>query len=236
MSQEIIRKGTVEDNMKNLILLAVQGAGKGTLAKALKEKYGYIHISMGDILRERASVGDDFGNQIKNMIDNGIFVPNDIIFEAVEYKISQPECEKGYILDGFPRNLEQAEGYDKLLYKLNKDIGIVINLTIPEELLKQRIIGRRMCKDCGAIYNIYGDTMKPKIDGVCDKCNGVLYQRDDDNEEAMKTRIDTYFKVTAPVIDYYKAKGILYEVSSVDINNTIKSVEDILKSLGDTVD
>ena len=93
-----------------------------------------------------------------------------------------------------------------------------------------------MCKDCGAIYNIYGDTMKPKIDGVCDKCNGVLYQRDDDNEEAMKTRIDTYFKVTAPVIDYYKAKGILYEVSSVDINNTIKSVEDILKSLGDTVD
>lgn len=222
--------------MKNLILLAVQGAGKGTLAKALKEKYGYAHISMGDILRERASVGDELGNKIKEMIDNGIFVPNDIIYEAVEYKISQPECDNGYILDGFPRNLEQAEGYDKILSKIGKDIGIVINLTIPNELLKQRIIGRRMCKDCGAIYNIYSDTMKPQKDGICDKCNGQLYQRADDNEEAMKTRVDTYFKVTEPVIDYYKQKGIIYEIDSTDKNKTLKDIEDLLKSLGDKLD
>lgn len=222
--------------MRNLILLAVQGAGKGTLAKALKEKYGYAHISMGDILRERASVGDDLGNKIKDMIDNGIFVPNDIIYQAVEYKINQPECDNGYILDGFPRNLEQAEGYDKILSKLGKDIGIVINLTIPNELLKQRIIGRRMCKDCGAIYNIYSDTMKPQKEGICDKCNGQLYQRADDNEEAMKTRVETYFKVTEPVIDYYKQKGIIYEIDSTDKNKTLKDIEDLLKSLGDKLD
>ena len=122
--------------MKNIIFLAVQGAGKGTFAKKLKEKYGYAHISTGDILRERATVEDELGKKIKDLIDNGIFVPNDIIYEAIEYRITQPDCENGYILDGFPRNLEQAEGYDKLLEKLNKDLGVVINITIDNELLK----------------------------------------------------------------------------------------------------
>lgn len=222
--------------MKNLILLAVQGAGKGTLAKSLKEKYGYEHISMGDILRERASVGDALGMKIKNLIDNGIFVSNDIIFEAIEYKISQPECANGYILDGFPRNLEQAEGYSKILEKLNKDIGVVINMTIPEGLLINRIIGRRMCRDCGAIHNIYSERLRPLKEGICNKCGGTLYQRDDDNEEAMKTRVETYFKVTAPVVDYYKENGILYEVDSSDMDQTLKSVEEILKKLGDRID
>ncbi len=215
--------------MKNLILLAVQGAGKGTLAKILSEKYGYAHISMGDILRERAQVNDELGKSIKNMIDNGIFVPNETIFEAIEYKITSPECANGYILDGFPRNIEQARGYDELLKKLNKDLGIVINLTIPEELLTQRIIGRRMCKDCGAIYNIYSAEMKPKKEGVCDKCGGELYQRDDDNPEAMKTRVETYFKVTAPIIDYYKEKNVLYEVDSTNSDNTVAQVEKLIK-------
>ena len=162
--------------MKNLILLAVQGAGKGTLAKALKEKYGYEHISTGDLLRERSAVGDELGMKIKNLIDNGIFVSNDIIFEAIEYKISQPECANGYILDGFPRNIEQAEGYSKILEKLNKDLGIVINMTIPESLLINRIIGRRMCKDCGAIHNIYSEQLRPLKEGICNKCGGTLYQ------------------------------------------------------------
>ena len=222
--------------MKNLILLAVQGAGKGTLAKSLKEKYGYEHISTGDLLRERSAVGDELGMKIKSLIDNGIFVSNDIIFEAIEYKISQPECANGYILDGFPRNIEQAEGYSKILEKLNKDLGVVINMTIPESLLINRIIGRRMCKDCGAIYNIYSDKLKPLKEGICNKCGGSLYQRDDDNEEAMRTRVDTYFKVTAPIIDYYKEKGNLYEVDSSDMDETLKSVEEILKKLGDKID
>ena len=214
--------------MKNIILLAVQGAGKGTLAKKLSEKYGYVHVSMGDILRERSQVNDELGQSIKNMIDNGIFVPNETIFEAIEYKITSPECKNGYILDGFPRNIEQARGYDELLKKLNMDLGLVINLTIPEELLEQRILGRRMCKDCGAIYNIYSTELKPKTDGVCDKCGGELYQRDDDNPEAMKTRVDTYFKVTAPIIDYYKEKNNMYEIDSTNFEESMKEVEKLI--------
>ena len=217
--------------MKNIVFLAVQGAGKGTFAKKLVEKYGYAHISTGDILRERSAVGDELGNKIKDMIDNGIFVPDDIIFEAVEYKITQPECEKGYILDGFPRNLEQAKGYDKILEKVGKDLGVVINLTIPNELLKQRIIGRRMCKDCGAIYNIYNADFAPKVEGICDKCGGELYQRADDNEESMNTRVKTYFEVTEPIIDYYKEKGVLKTVdSSKEVEDVFKEIENILGS------
>lgn len=216
--------------MKNIILLAVQGAGKGSLAKVLVEKYGYAHISTGDILRERASVGDELGNEIKDMMESGKLVSNDILFQALEYKINTPECENGYILDGFPRNMEQALGYDEMLEKLNKDLGIVLNLTLPEEMLYQRIVGRRMCKECGAIYNIYSDSekLKPRVEGKCNTCNGDLYQRADDNEEAMKTRIETYYKVTAPLIDYYKEKGILYEIDSTDLNESVKSVEKII--------
>ncbi len=222
--------------MKNLILLAVQGAGKGTLAKALVEKYGYAHISTGDILRERASVGDDLGKEIKEMIDNGIFAPNEIIFEAMEYKITQKECENGYILDGFPRNLEQAKGYDEMLKRLNKDIGIVINMTIDNDLLLERILSRRVCKDCNAIYNLNNDKMRPKVENVCDKCGGEVYQRADDNEEAFNKRVKNYFDVTAPIIDLYKEKGILYEVDSSEADKTLKEVEGILKSLGEDID
>lgn len=217
--------------MKNIIFLAVQGAGKGTFAKLLKEKYGYTHISTGDILRERAQVGDELGNEIKNLIDNGIFVSNDIIYQAIEYKITQPECENGYILDGFPRNLEQAKGYDQILEKLGKKLGVVINLVIPDEILKNRIIGRRICKDCGAIYNIYDEALKPRVEGKCDKCNGEIYQRADDNEESMKKRVDTYFEVTEPIIDYYKQQGVLKTVdSNRKIEETFNEIIEILES------
>lgn len=217
--------------MKNIIFLAVQGAGKGTFAKLLKEKYGYAHISTGDILRERASVGDELGTEIKNLIDNGIFVPDDIIYQAIEYKITQPECENGYILDGFPRNIEQAKGYDKILEKLGKELGVVINLVIPDEILKNRIIGRRICKDCGAIYNIYDESLQPKVEGICDKCNGEIYQRADDNEESMNKRVETYFKVTEPIIDYYKQQGVLKTVNSNrKIEETFNEIIEILES------
>lgn len=214
--------------MKNIVLLAVQGAGKGTLAKELCRKYGYTHISTGDLLRERSKENDELGLQIKNLIDNGKFVSDDIILESIKDKITSIECKNGYILDGYPRNLEQAKAYDELLKELNMDIGVVINLTIPQEALYKRITGRRMCKDCGAIYNIYNEQMKPKHDNICDKCNGELYQRADDNEESMKVRIDTYYKVTAPLIDYYKEKNNLYEVDSMDFDKTVESVERII--------
>ncbi len=214
--------------MKNIVLLAVQGAGKGTLAKELCRKYGYTHISTGDLLRERSKENDELGLQIKNLIDNGKFVSDGIILESIKDKITSNECKNGYILDGYPRNLEQAKAYDELLKELNMDIGVVINLTIPQEALYKRITGRRMCKDCGAIYNIYNEQMKPKHDNICDKCNGELYQRADDNEESMKVRIDTYYKVTAPLVDYYKEKNNLYEVDSMDFDKTVESVERII--------
>lgn len=214
--------------MKNIILLAIQGAGKGTLAKELSRKYGYVHISTGDLLRERSKISDTLGLQIKNLIDNGNFVSDEIILESIKSKITSEECSKGYILDGYPRNLEQAKAYDELLKELKMDLGVVINLTIPEEALYNRITGRRMCKNCGAIYNIYNENMKPTKENICDKCNGELYQRDDDNEESMKVRIDTYYKVTAPLIDYYKEKNNLYEVDSLDFEKTVESVEKII--------
>jgi len=219
--------------MRNLILLAVQGAGKGTLAKALKEKYGYVHISTGDILRERSKIDDELGREIKSKIDNGIFVSDKIIFQAISEKISSPECKNGYIMDGCPRNLEQAKMYDEMVENLGIDGGIALNLVVDDSILVKRITGRRMCKDCGEIYNIYSDTLKPKQDNVCDKCGGSLYQRDDDNEAALKTRVETYYKVTAPVIDYYKEKGNLYEVNSENSEDTLKEVEKILKDLGE---
>ena len=219
--------------MKNLILLAVQGAGKGTLAKGLKEKYGYAHISTGDILRERSQKDDELGREIKSLIDKGLFVSNEIIFQAISEKISSPECANGYIMDGCPRNLEQAKMYDEMCEKLGIDGGIAINLVVDDSILIERITGRRMCKDCGAIYNIYSEELKPKTENVCDKCGGPLYQRDDDNEEALKTRVDTYYKVTAPVVDYYKEKGVLYEVDSQNASEALAQVEKILKDLGE---
>lgn len=217
--------------MENIIFLAVQGAGKGTFAKILKEKYGYAHISTGDILRERAAVDDELGKEIKNKIDNGIFVSNDIIYEAIEYRITQEDCKNGYILDGFPRNLEQAQGYDKILEKLGKKLGVVINLTISDKVLKERIIGRRICKDCGAIYNIYIEESKSKQAGICDKCGSELYQRADDNEESMNIRIKTYYEVTTPIIEFYKQKGVLKVVDSGQgIEKTFSEIEKILKS------
>jgi adenylate kinase len=220
--------------MKNLILLAVQGAGKGTLAKKLKEKYGYAHISTGDILREKVASGDELGNEIKEIMNRGELVSDEIIFKALGQKLSSDDCKNGFIMDGCPRNLEQAKLYDEMVEKLGIDGGIAINMTIDNDLLLQRMTGRRMCKGCGAIYNIYNEKLKPKKEGICDSCGGELYQRDDDSdEEAIKTRVDTYYKVTAPVIDYYREKGKLYEVDSTDAEETLKAVEEILNNLGD---
>jgi len=215
--------------MKNLILLAVQGAGKGTLAKLLCDKYGYVNISMGEVMRKARNDGTERARIIAEYQDKGVLVPFEITLELLKERISQPDCENGYILDGFPRDLQQAEAYDKILNELGKDIGYVLNLTIPNELIMERIAGRRTCRDCGKIYNIYTESLKPLVENVCDDCNGNLYQRSDDTEEAIKTRVDTYFTVTTPLIDYYKKKGILYEVPAINLEDELKLVEKILK-------
>jgi adenylate kinase len=205
--------------MRNLILLAVQGAGKGTLAKKLKEKYGYVHISTGDILRERAAIDDELGKQIKSMIDNGQFVPNDIIFEAVEYKITQPECANGYILDGFPRNLEQAEALDKIA-----NVDLVIHLVLPKEEAVNRLLNRLTCSDCGFI------TRKDAVSSnVCPVCNGKLVTRSDDTLESIEKRFTIFETVTYPLLEKYKKQGVRVEtIESTDKDVALNAVLKVL--------
>jgi len=230
--QETIRKGTVEeDNMKNLILIAAPGAGKGTLSKDLLSKYDYVHISTGDLLREQVAKGDELGKKIHEMQMSGGLVTSEIVYQALEKKLNSPECNNGYILDGFPRNIEQAKEYDKMLERLNREIGLVIVLDIPKEMLIERITGRYMCKECGAIYNIFSEQMKPSIEGKCDKCNAELYQRKDDNLESFETRYQTYLDSTTPLIDFYKEKGVLHIVDgSKGHLYTLEQVEKLLNN------
>ena len=214
--------------MKNIILLAVQGAGKGTLAKGLIEKYGYAHISTGDLLRERASKDDELGREIKNLIDNGIFAPNDIIFKAIEDKITSPDCSNGYILDGFPRTIAQAQALDEILKELNIKLDAVINIDVDFNVLVDRIIGRRVCPKCGASFHIVNQP--PKKEGICDACGSVLVQRKDDTKETVVTRLDVYTNQTKPLLDYYTNQGLIKNVCGLGDIDVIFS--NIKKSLG----
>ena len=212
--------------MKNLILIAAPGAGKGTLSNDLLAKYDYVHISTGDLLREQVAKGDELGKKIQEYQVAGKLVPSEIVYEALEKKLNDPACENGYILDGFPRNLDQAKEYDKILERLKRDLGIVIVLDIPKEDLIKRITGRFTCKDCGEIHNIYSEELKPVKEGICNKCGGELTQRKDDNLESFEVRYQTYLESTAPLIDYYKEKGVLHVIdSSKGHTNTLKQAE-----------
>lgn len=223
--------------MRNLILLAAPGAGKGTLAKELKEKYNYVHISTGDLLRERVLKDDELGREIANMQKEGLLVTDEIVYKLLEDRLMEDDCKKGYILDGFPRNVKQAEKYDKIVKKINGDLGIVIVLDIAKEELASRITGRRLCKECGAIYNMNNPKLTPKVEGTCDKCGGELYQRSDDNLESLETRYNTYVEKTQPLIDFYSAKGNLYTVdSNKGSEYTFEQVTELLKTLGDKLD
>lgn len=223
--------------MRNLILLAAPGAGKGTLAKELKEKYNYVHISTGDLLRERVLKDDELGREIANMQKEGLLVTDEIVYKLLEDRLMEDDCRKGYILDGFPRNVKQAEKYDEIVKKINGDLGIVIVLDIAKEELASRITGRRLCKECGAIYNMNNPKLTPKVEGTCDKCGGELYQRSDDNLESLETRYNTYVEKTQPLIDFYSAKGNLYTVdSNKGSEYTFEQVTELLKTLGDKLD
>ncbi len=215
--------------MRNLILIAAPGAGKGTLSNDLLAKYPYVHVSTGDLLREQVARGDKLGKEIEKVQKSGGLVSNDIVYKALENKLSDKSCDEGYILDGFPRNLEQAKEYENILKRLNKDLGLVVVLDIPYEMLSKRITGRRMCKECGTIYNIYSEGMIPQKENVCDHCGGELYQRVDDNLESFDKRYQTYLESTKPLIDYYKEKGVLEVVdASGDHLYTLEQVEKLL--------
>lgn len=200
--------------MKNIIFIAPPAAGKGTQSKLVSKKYNIPHISTGDLLRNVINSGSELGKNIKAEIDKGYFVSDEIILELLKTRLNQDDCNAGYILDGFPRNLNQAKEYDNLLESLNKDVGYVILLDLDKEIAKKRIVGRLSCKNCGSVYNEYINEAMPKNKGICDKCNIELSRRSDDNEETFEERYNTYLKETEPLINYYQNKGCLYRVNS----------------------
>lgn len=214
--------------MKNIIFIAPPAAGKGTMSEVLMQKYGYKHISTGDILRSMAKSEDEFGENLTKLLSSGELVPDEIVYEALKRRLSMNDLDNGFILDGFPRNILQAREYDKILASINKDLGVVIYLDTPRDILEKRIVGRRICTKCGATYNVLTGVNTPKQENVCDKCNERLYQRDDDNLESFNTRYETFLQKTYPLLDYYEEKKVLYRVTSVDVDNTISEIEAII--------
>lgn len=206
-----------------LVLLGAPGAGKGTQAKKLIEKYGIPQISTGDILRKAVADGTNLGKEAKSYMDKGELVPDSVVIGLVKERISQDDCKKGYILDGFPRNIAQAETLDTVLAGMNAPLGLALSVDVEKDDLMKRLTGRRTCKSCQQMYNVHFSA--PKQEGVCDKCSGELYQRDDDKEETINNRLDVYEKATAPLIDYYGKKGILKSVSGVG------SIDDIFNKV-----
>lgn len=210
-----------------LVLLGAPGAGKGTQAKKLIEKYGIPQISTGDLLRAAVAAGTALGKEAKSYMDKGELVPDKVVLGMVEERLKQDDCKKGYILDGFPRNTAQAEALDKMLAALNMSLTAALSVDVPFDDLMKRLTGRRTCKSCGQMYNIY--FKPPAKEGVCDKCSGELFQRDDDKEETIKKRLDVYNAQTAPLIDYYGKKGILKTVQGTgNIDDIFKNVCDVL--------
>ena len=197
---------------KNIILMGPPGAGKGTLAKQLIT-LGYVHISTGDMFREAIKAGTELGKLADSYIKHGDLVPDQVTIGLVKERLSQDDCAKGFLLDGFPRTLPQAEALEVLTKEIARPIDAVINLDCEQKELVRRISGRRVCKNCGAPYHI--DTMKPKVEGVCDICGGPLYQRNDDNEDALKVRLNHYVNETKPLLDFYEERGLLTSFDSL---------------------
>lgn len=215
--------------MKNIILIAAPAAGKGTEAVRIKEEFNIPHISTGDLLRFAVNKGDKRGKEIDELISNGKFVSDEIVLELLKERILQSDCDKGYILDGFPRNVSQAEAYDKILDEIKRDIGIVIVLDIDKEIAKSRISGRRSCPKCGRVYNINNIELKPKNLDLCDDCNVELTHRADDNADTYEERYNSYIEKTQPLISYYNKLGIVYHVDSgVSSDETHRQVVKIL--------
>jgi adenylate kinase len=197
----------------NLILLGPPGAGKGTQAQKIVERYQIPQISTGDILRKAVKEGSPLGKKVKGFMDQGQLVPDAVVIEIIEERLKVSDCVQGFILDGFPRTLAQAEALEGLLVKIEKSIEHVINIEVDSEELVRRLTGRRTCKNCGAMFHVLFHS--PQREGICDRCGGSLYQREDDREETIRTRLKEYARLTSPLIDYYRTRNKLRSIPGV---------------------
>ena len=210
-----------------IIMLGAPGAGKGTQAKKIAAKCEIPHISTGDIFRANIKNGTELGKKAKTYMDQGLLVPDELVCDLVVDRIQQDDCKKGYILDGFPRTIPQAESLDKALQAIGEKMDYAIDVEVPDENIVKRMGGRRACVGCGATYHlVYAPTKK---EGICDVCGGELILRDDDKPETVQKRLGVYHEQTQPLIDYYKNQGILREVDgSVDMEDVFKEILNIL--------
>lgn len=199
--------------MKNIMFIAPPVAGKGTQAEMVVEKYHIPYIPTGDILRDISKEDSEIGSYVRETLASGGLVKDEITYSLIEDRLRRDDCKNGFIIDGFPRSLEQAIKYDEILEKLSIKIGNVILIDVDKDVLEKRITGRRLCEECHAIYNINDENSKPEVDSVCDICGGKLYQRSDDNLESFQNRYNTYMEKTTPIIDYYKNKHLLHTVN-----------------------
>ena len=211
-----------------MILLGPPGAGKGTYASRLTAILGIPHISTGDIVRDEIKAQTELGNAIREYSDKGELVPDETIIKLLAKRLRTPDCERGFILDGFPRTIKQAEALDKI-----SKIDLVINLNVPDDIIITRLSNRLTCKKCGTIYNKL--TLKPKKDNICDECGGELYQREDDKPEVIQERLNVYRKKTEPLIEYYKKKNLLKDVSCDDLMTPPEVIVEKIKSMIDNV-
>jgi adenylate kinase len=206
----------------NILIMGPAGAGKGTMSELILKEYDIPHISTGDMLRENVRNNTELGKMAKSYMEAGKLVPDDVINAMVEDRLQQPDCQKGYLLDGFPRTLVQAETFSDIADRIGKPVECVIALEVDFEILKDRITGRRICSKCGAIYHVKGHPSK--VEGVCDECGGELIQRKDDTVEQLKVRMDEYEKSTKPVIDFYEARGVVKHVNAAQAKDQVFAV------------
>ena len=214
----------------NLVLMGLPGAGKGTQAEKIVEKYGIPHISTGDMFRAAIKESTELGLQAKSFMDQGNLVPDEVTIGIVRERLSKEDCAEGFLLDGFPRTVAQAEALENILSDLNKKIDYVINIDVDQEFLMERLTGRRICKSCGSTYHL---VFNPPIkDDVCDRCGGELYQRADDNAETVQNRLEVNQKQTKPLLDFYEGKGYLRNINGQqDIRKVFDNLDQLLRSL-----
>ncbi|MFY4777182.1 adenylate kinase [Metabacillus sp. RGM 3146] len=211
----------------NLVLMGLPGAGKGTQAERLVEEYKVPHISTGDMFRAAIKEETDLGLEAKSFMDKGELVPDEVTIGIVRERLGKNDCEKGFLLDGFPRTVAQAEALEGILADMNRRIDYVINIKVDQDILLERLTGRRICKNCGATYHLVFNP--PAKEGVCDKCGGELYQREDDNEETVGKRLEVNLKQTKPLLDFYEEKGYLRNINGQqDIGQVFEDIKGLL--------